>query len=176
VDRAFGALASRCEQTFVFGLSMGGCLALRLAEVHGSAVRGLVVVNPSLAPDTKLFLLAPVLKHVLRSLPGITSDIKKPDAHEIGYNRVPVRAAATLPQLWKATTPRLGDVTQPVLVYRSAVDHVVGPASMKVLLAALPKDQVTVRECADSYHVATLDNDAETIFEGSVKFVQHHAG
>ena len=32
VDAAFGALASWCEQTFVFGLSMGGCLALRLAE------------------------------------------------------------------------------------------------------------------------------------------------
>ena len=31
VDRAFGTLAGRCEQTFVFGLSMGGCLALRLA-------------------------------------------------------------------------------------------------------------------------------------------------
>ena len=71
VDLAFGALAKRCEQTFVFGLSMGGCLALRLAEVHGREVRGLVLVNPSLAPDTKLFLLAPVLKHLLRSLPGI---------------------------------------------------------------------------------------------------------
>jgi len=117
-----------------------------------------------------------VLKHVLRSLPGVASDIKKPDAHEIGYDRVPVRAAATLPRLWEATTRRLGDVTQPVLVYRSTVDHVVGPASMKVLLAGLPADQVTVRECADSYHVATLDNDAETIFEGSVKFVQDHAG
>ena len=70
----------------------------------------------------------------------------------------------------------LGDVTQPVLVYRSAIDHVVGPASMEVLLAGLPKEQVTVRECADSYHVATLDNDAEAIFEGSVKFVQDHAG
>src|ERR1700752_3888325 len=58
LDRAFGALASRCEQAFVFGLSMGGCLALRLAEVHGSAVRGLVVVNPSLAPDTRLFLFS----------------------------------------------------------------------------------------------------------------------
>ena len=32
-----------------------------------------------------------------------------------------------------------------------------------------------MRECAESYHVATLDNDAETIFEGSVKFVQDHA-
>jgi carboxylesterase len=176
VDRAFAVLAERCEQTFVFGLSMGGCLALRLAEVHGSAVRGVVVVNPSLAPDTKLFLLAPALKHVLRSLPGIASDIKKPGAQEIGYNRVPVRAAATLPKLWEATSRQLADITQPVLVYRSAVDHVVGPASMKVLLAGLPKDRVTVRDLPDSYHVATLDNDATTIFEGSAKFVADHVG
>jgi carboxylesterase len=63
-----------------------------------------------------------------------------------------------------------------VLVYRSTTDHVVGPASMKVLLAGLAGGQVTVRECADSYHVATLDNDAQAIFEGSLKFVQEHAG
>jgi carboxylesterase len=176
VDKAFGLLASRCEQTFVFGLSMGGCLALRLAEVHGGAVRGVVLVNPSLAPDTKLFLLAPVLKHVNRSLPGIASDIKKPGGRELGYDRVPVRAAATLPQLWKVTTRHLRDVTQPVLAFRSAVDHVVGPASMRVLLEGLPADQVTVRECPESYHVATLDNDAAAIFEGSVKFVREHAG
>ena len=175
VDAAFGRLASQCEQAFVFGLSMGGCLALRVAETRGAAVRGLVLVNPSLAPDTRLFLLAPVLKYVLRSLPGIASDIKKPDEHEVGYDRVPVRAAATLPQLWKMTTSHLGDVTQPVLVFRSDVDHVVGPASMRVLLVGLPDSQVTVRACAESYHVATLDNDAAAIFEGSLKFVQDHA-
>src|SRR5207237_6268810 len=55
VDAAFGRLASRCEQVFVFGLSMGGCLALRGAETRGAAVRGLVLVNPALAPDTKRF-------------------------------------------------------------------------------------------------------------------------
>jgi carboxylesterase len=174
VDVAFGALAKRCEQTFVFGISMGGCLALRLAETHGSAVRGLVLVNPSLAPDTKLFLLTPVLKHVLRSVPGIASDIKKPGTTEVGYTRVPIRAAATLPELWGITVKHLDEVTQPVLVYRSTTDHVVGPASMRALLAGLPEGQVTVRECADSYHVATLDNDAETIFAGSLEFVQAH--
>jgi carboxylesterase len=172
VDAAFGRLASRCEQVFVFGLSMGGCLALRVAETRGAAVRGLVLVNPSLAPDTKLFLLAPVLKHLIRSLPGIASDIKKPGVHELGYDRVPVRAAATLPKLWNETVRNLSQVTQPVLVYRSSTDHVVGPASMRALLARLPEGQVTVRECADSYHVATLDNDAEAIFEGSVTFMQ----
>jgi carboxylesterase len=176
VDAAFGALARRCEQVYVFGLSMGGCLALRLAETHGRAVRGLVLVNPSLAPDTKLFLLAPVLKQLVRSLPGIASDIKKPGARETGYDRVPVRAAATLPKLWGTTVRRLGEVTQPVLVYRSTIDHVVGPASMRVLLAGVPEGLVTVRDCADSYHVATLDNDARAIFEGSVKFIRDHAG
>jgi len=176
VDAAFGRLASRCDQIFVFGLSMGACLALRLAETRGAAVRGLVLVNPSLAPDTRLFLLAPVLKHVMRSLPGIASDIKKPGAREIGYDGLPVRAAATLPKLWSTTVRHLGEVAQPVLVYHSTVDHVVGPASMRALLAGLPGGQVTVRECADSYHVATLDNDADAIFEGSLKFVQDLAG
>ena len=176
VNAAFGQLAGRCEQTFVFGLSMGACLALRLAQAHGGAVRGLVLVNPSLAPDTRLFLLAPVLKHVLRSLPGIASDIKKPGAREVGYDRVPVRAAATLPKLWSTTVRNLGEVAQPVLVYRSTVDHVVGPASMRALLAGLPGGQVTVRDCADSYHVATLDNDARAIFEGSLNFVKDLAG
>ena len=176
VDAALGSLAARCDQIFVFGLSMGGCLALRLAEVHGREVngrpvRGLVLVNPSLAPDTKLFLLAPVLKHVVRSLPGIASDIKKPGAAELGYRRVPVRAAAELPGLWRITARHLGEVTQPVLVYRSTIDHVVGPASMPVLLRALPESQVTVRPLPDSYHVAPLDNDAQSIFEGSAKFI-----
>src|SRR5579859_1597274 len=175
VDRAFGALASQCEQTFVFGLSMGGCLALRLAEVHGRAVHGLVLVNPSLAPDTRLFLLAPVLKYLVKSLPGIASDIAKPGVTELGYTKVPVRAAATLPELWRTTTRQLSAVTQPVLVYRSKTDHVVGPASMSVLRNALPSDHVTIRELSDSYHVATLDYDAATIFEGSVKFIRQHS-
>ncbi len=180
VDRALGALSGRCEQIFLAGISMGACLALRLAEEHGARVnqtpiRGLVLVNPSLAPDTKLFLLAPVLKHVIRSLPGIASNVKKPGVDEGGYGRVPVRSAATLPGLWRGTASRLSDITQPVLVYRSTVDHVVGPASMPVLTKALPESQLTVVPLPDSYHVATLDNDAQTIFEGSVEFIKEHA-
>ncbi len=46
------------------------------------------------------------------------------------------------------------------------------PAGTKLELTLKRGD----RELADSYHVATLDNDAEAIFEGSLKFVQDHAG
>jgi carboxylesterase len=175
VDRGYEDLRGHSGEIFVMGLSLGGCLALRMAELRGSAVSGLVLVNPSLAPDTKIFMLAPLLKLVVPSLKGVGSDIKKADVRELAYDRVPVRAAATLPALWRLTQSRLSEVTQPVLVYRSTVDHVVGPASLRVLRAALPADQLTVRDLPDSYHVATLDNDAQTIFAGSLEFVRSHS-
>ena len=175
VNRAFEELRGSSDEIFIMGLSMGGCLALRLAELHGTAVSGLVLVNPSVAADTRLFMLAPLLKLVVPSLPGIASDIKKEGAAEAGYNRIPVKAAATLPGLWRVTREHLGDLTQPVLVYRSAVDHVVGPASMKVLRGALPGRQLEVRPLANSYHVATLDNDAGVIFTGSLEFIRAHS-
>jgi carboxylesterase len=175
VDRAFNDLQGRCDEMFVMGLSMGGCLALRLAETRGSAVRGLVLVNPSITADNKLILLAPVVKLFVRSLKGIASDIAKPGAREVGYDRVPVRAAATLPGLWRATQRHLGDLTQPILAYHSVTDHVVGPASMKLLRDAVPAGQLEVRDLPGSYHVATLDHDAETIFAGSLEFVGLHS-
>jgi len=176
VDRAFQELRAWSDEIFVMGLSMGGCLALRLAERHGPAVRGLVLVNPSITADTRLFALAPVLKLVVPSLKGIASDIKKEQASELGYSRVPVKAAATLPRLWRVTQQHLGELTQPVLSYQSTTDHVVGPASLALLRQALPAGQLEVRELADSYHVATLDNDAEVIFTGSLEFVRAHSG
>jgi len=172
VDRSFDELRARTDEIFVMGLSMGGCLALRLAELRGPAISGLVLVNPSVTADTRLFMLAPVLKFVVPSLKGITSDIKKDEVSEVGYQRIPVKAAATLPGLWRATQAQLGDVNQPVLVYHSTVDHVVGPASLRVLRAALPEERLEVRECPDSFHVATLDNDAQAIFAGSLEFVR----
>ena len=46
VDRELRALRERCDQVFVFGLSMGGALALRLAALHGDGVSGVVRRQP----------------------------------------------------------------------------------------------------------------------------------
>ena len=76
-SHAFSELSGRCSQVFVAGISMGGCLALRLAETQGSLVSGLILVNPSLAADSPVIALAPALKHVLKSVKSIGGDIKK---------------------------------------------------------------------------------------------------
>jgi carboxylesterase len=172
-ERAFSELSARCDRVFVAGISMGGCLAFRLAQTQRDRVSGLVVVNPSLAGDNPLIPFTPVLKFVIKAIPSIGGDIKKPGVQEGANKKTPVASVATLPAMWKTTAAELASVTQPVLVYRSAVDHVVGPPSMKVLTGALPGAEV--RMLANSYHVATLDNDAPEIFDGTLAFIQKHS-
>ena len=175
IDRAYEELRGPAGEIFVMGLSMGATLALRLAELRGDGVAGLVLVNPSLTADTALARLAPLFGRVVPSVKGIGSDIKKDGAQELAYDRIPGPAAASLGALWKLTRQRLGNVSQPVLVYRSTADHVVGPASLQILRETLPAGQLTIRELGNSYHVATLDNDADEIFAGSLEFVRAHS-
>jgi carboxylesterase len=175
VSRAFDELTSDCDQVYVTGLSMGGCLALRLAEERGDDVAGLVLVNPSVASADRRLVIVPLLKHLVRSVDGIASDIKKPGAVENGYDRVPVRALDSLRRLWSVTAGDLGRVTSPLLLFRSRVDHVVDPSSSRLILQRVRSTDVRERVLDDSFHVATLDNDAPTIFAESAAFIAEHA-
>ena len=60
----------------------------------------------------------------------------------------------------------------PVLLLRSRVDHVVEPENSRVLLAEISSTDVTDIVLERSYHVATLDHDAELIFTSSVEFIE----
>ena len=175
LERAFDGLRDRCERVFAMGLSMGGTLALRLAEERGQQVAGLVLVNASLASDRTDVKLLPLLSRVVPSLPGIAGDIKRPGVTELAYPRVPLAALASLRGAWPVVRRDLSRITCPVLVYRSAVDHVVEPVSGRVLLEGLAGGPVEERVLHDSFHVATLDNDAPAIFEGSLDFVRRPA-
>lgn len=172
LEGALTQLRSRTEQVFVGGLSMGGTLAIRLAEQRGADVAGLVLVNPSLATERWDVKLLPVLSRVLGSRPGVANDIKKPGARELAYDRVPLKAALSLQELWATTRADLGTVDQPVLTFRSPQDHVVEPLSGRLLLEGISSTDVEERLLPDSYHVATLDNDAEAIFTGSVDWIR----
>jgi carboxylesterase len=172
VDQAFEGLRSRYTSTFVFGLSMGGTLALRLAQRHGPDVAGLVLVNPSVLTLRKDAVFLPVLSRILPSMPGISNDIRKPGATELAYRRLPLRAAASLSKLWQVVRGDLDRIDQPVLLLRSAEDHVVEPVNARTVLAGVRSTDKREVVLPDSYHVATLDNDADMIFSSSVEFAQ----
>ncbi len=171
VDAAFAEVAERCRHVFVAGLSMGGALALRLAEQHGEAVRGIVVVNPAVRLDDPRLRALPVLRRVVPCLPGIGSDIKRDGVRELAYDRLPLNALYSSLQLYSTVVAELPRVGQPLLLLRSRNDHVVPSSSSALVLDRVSSGDVTEVVCENSYHVATLDNDAPMIFEQSLKFI-----
>jgi esterase/lipase len=176
VGAAFDALARDCDRVVVAGLSMGGTLAIRLAEQRPDDVAALVLVNPSLLTQRLDAKLLPLIARLTPSWAPIASDIKKPGVTELAYPKLPTRAVLALRRLWAVTRADLARVTAPVLLFRSVTDHVVEPASGSVLLAGVGSTDVTEVLLEDSYHVATLDNDAPAIFTGSVDWIRARVG
>lgn len=172
VSSALAELRGRCRAVVVCGLSMGGTLTLRLAELHPEAISGIVLVNPSILSLRRDLTFLPVLKYLVPSLKGIASDIADPAATEDGYDRTPLKALDSLRRAWKVVRADLGSVRTPVLLMHSATDHVVEPENSRVLLSGISSTDVTEVVLERSYHVATLDFDAPEIFSRSMDFIE----
>ncbi|MFE9770261.1 alpha/beta hydrolase [Streptomyces sp. NPDC005931] len=175
VDRELRLLRERCARVFVGGLSMGGALALRLAARHGDAVSGVVVVNPANRVHGLAAHALPVVRHLVPATKGIASDIARPSVTELGYDRVPLHAAHSLRAFLGLVDSELPRVTQPLLLLRSPRDHVVPPADSARILGRVSSADVTEVLLEHSHHVATLDYDAERIFEESTAFIRRLA-
>lgn len=171
-DRNLRELQSRCSHVFVMGLSMGGSLTLRLAEQHGDAIRGIVLVNPAVHSERWDRHLLPLLQRFIPSFPGISNDIAKPGQDEGAYDVIPLKAAHSMSFLWKAIKEDIAKVTQPLLLFRSVQDHVVEPSNAEYILTHVSSTDATEVLLRDSYHVATLDHDAAIIERDSIAFVR----
>jgi carboxylesterase len=170
MDAAYLELDAECDHVFSAGISMGGALALRIAATR--PVAGAILVNPALVIDDPRAPLAGILKLVLKSTPSIGNDILKPGIDEGAYARTPVAAAHELNRMFKDTRRLLPRITAPVQVFRSTVDHVVSDSSIEALRSGLTRAPLQLTKLENSYHVATLDNDAGQIFSGSVDFIR----
>jgi carboxylesterase len=165
------AMLAEHDAVVVGGLSMGGALVLQLAADRADDVAGVMVVNPAIATKRLDVRLLPLLKHLVGSFPGIANDIKKPGVEEHGYTRTPLKAIHSLIQAWKPLVEDLPKVKAPLIYFRSTVDRVVDEASEPIIRDRVSSTDVTMVPLEDSYHVATLDNDAPTIFERSAEFM-----
>ncbi|MGI9157694.1 MAG: alpha/beta hydrolase [Marmoricola sp.] len=176
LEREFETLRARTDTVVVGGLSMGGGLALWLAANHPAEVAGVVLVNAAVSSQNRQLLVVPLLKWVLRGMPAIGGDIKKQGVTEHAYDKTPLKALHSMMRGWKQVRADLPEVTAPVLIFRSAVDHVVDEQSTRDVQAGVSSRDVVERVLGNSYHVATLDNDAQQIFEESAAFIARVAG
>ncbi|MFF5793655.1 alpha/beta hydrolase [Paeniglutamicibacter sp. NPDC012692] len=169
VERAYEALAAKHSRVYVAGMSMGGALALHLAATHSPA--GLALINPGLTIESPVVKFTGVLRFFLPSIKSIANDIAKPGGDEHAYSRTPIGGVHQLRKLFKAATQGLPKITSPIIVFRSDQDHVVPESSIEVLRSGLNENlPVQIRRLERSYHVATLDYEADEIFNESIEF------
>jgi carboxylesterase len=170
VEAHFQALAARCDRVLVAGLSMGGALTCWLAERHPH-LPGIVLVNPLVQPPAVELLEGgqALLDAGVDTIDAIGSDIKKVGPVEAAYPGTPLAAGLSLFGAVADVEAHLGDIHCPVLLFSSREDHVVDPVNGDVLEATVsgPVERIMLE---DSYHVATLDNDAPLLEAKAVEF------
>jgi carboxylesterase len=167
---ALDALGAKCQTVVGVGLSMGGALVLHLAAKHPEKLRGVVAINalvrrPELA-------LSPFLRLFTRTVKGVGNDIKKPGQDEMVYDRIPLKGVNELGKLLRTTERELPSMTLPLLVFSSPEDHTVKPMNSRLVMKKAGSPRKELVTLGNSYHVATLDYDAETIFEGTLEFAR----
>ena len=128
VERAYAWLRDRTDEVFVAGLSMGGTLALWLAE-HHPEVAGLVSVNGVLRHPRERTMRILGLIGVPRWAKAIGNDTNLPGVDEEAYDRIPVRSTRQLALLLADVRMGLSLIRCPALLFSSVVDHVVPPSN-----------------------------------------------
>lgn len=178
VEQACDDAASRYDHVVLVGLSMGGTLCLDVGARRD--VAGVVSINAVLLDRGGILpKLAGIVQHLVKMLPPSALDMAENDikrgGDEQAYDRVPAKAAYSLGQALPRVRAQLAQLTAPTLVCWSTEDHTVPPQNSRWLAEALPGDTRTL-ELADSYHVATLDNDQSLLFDAIADFVAEVTG
>jgi carboxylesterase len=161
-------LAARCSTVVPVGLSMGASMVLHLSARHPEKMAGVVAINPDLRRPE--LVLAPAVRFVMRTSKGVANDIKKPGQDEMAYDRIPLRAAGQLGAMYRTVEKELGAVRAPLLLFTSPEDHVVKKGASRFVFDHVGSPRKERVMLTNSYHVATLDFDAETIFERTLAF------
>ena len=175
VEDQFDEMNKTCDKVFICGLSMGGGTVLNFAINRSDEIAGIILVNPMIhvafvGPEVAFFL-----SRFQKLRKSVGDDIKKPGVTEYGYDALPTRGVVQLLRMLKKTRACLGDVTAPLQLFHSVDDHTLPVSNTEIIYSKIGSTDKQRIELTNSYHVATLDYDAEIIFENSRLFIHSHS-
>lgn len=172
VEKSFLQLKQSCDRVFIAGFSMGAALALRLCQIRGAEVEGLIVLNPSVH-DRRWFLkFVPIIKYLIPSVAKGPTDIAAANSVVHAYNRTPLKALDSLRQLWQVVERDLYLIDLPIMVAYSINDHAVDPENAITVIDNV--FSVDIREVVfeNSFHNVALDFDLEKLNIESKIFIE----
>lgn len=175
VEAGFAKVAQGRRKVFIVALSFGAALGLDFAARHPDDVAGIVTLSGLVYTRDPRRFLAPVIRRLTASLPGIGNDIADAGAAEIAYDRLPTGAAHQMLLFIRRARAALPNVHCPILVIHSKSDHTVHPGNARVIFDTVASEDKEVVWLDNSYHVITLDVDKQEVFERTYDFIKQRA-
>ena len=192
VEAAHDRLRETCDVIIAGGLSMGGILALHLAQTRPEGVQGLVLYAPTLKLDGWAMPWYARIINYIRPTPiplefdlpehepyGIKDErvralvvgaMQSGNSSEAGVFSTPLRSFANFNALVAQVKRRLGVVMQPTLIVHPRDDDMASLKNAHILQAKLG-GLVDTLILDDSYHIVTLDQQRHLVIERTKSFV-----
>jgi carboxylesterase len=184
VEEAHDKLSAHCDIVLAGGLSMGGILALHLAQNRPARVHGLLLFAPTLKLDGWSMPWHSVFLQYVRPLPVrlefdlaerdpyglkdervrrlVVSSMQSGDSGAAGAFSTPMRSFANFNSLVAAVKPNLGKVRQPALIVHPREDDIASLRNAQYLQAHLG-GLVDTLVLDNSYHMVTLDQQRHIV-------------
>ena len=180
--KAMAQIRGMCETVFVAGLSMGGLQTLHLAT-HEKDVAGFITyAAPVYVRNWKLSLFEPIMRNtplmkVYRYDKGIGDDIKNKEAikDHVSFKRTPTACALSIVDYMNHVRDDLAEITAPILIMQAREDHTVHPGNADVIYKGVSSQVKEIVWFDNSYHVITVDNDKQAVFEKTHEFIKKHS-
>jgi carboxylesterase len=174
--KEFHRLRETCDSVFIVGMSMGGLLALAIAEEE--SVDALVVIGTPLALSTPFAWLIPLAKY-LRPMPAKSrgSDIRDPAARarHVSYRVMPLNSVHELQRLQRRVRPRLSRITAPILVAHGVHDQTASPQDAVEIRDSVSSEVREYLLLAASGHIVPVDFDGPALAQAVTEFLARHA-
>lgn len=167
-----GALRERFDRVAVVGLSMGGLLALALAQ--SARVDALVVVGTPLELPRPVRWTVPWLKRLWpMSTKRGGSDIRDAAARarHPSYDVMPLHSVHELMRLQRRVRGGLSAIRAPILVAHGAHDRTADPADARRIFDAVSSEVREHYVCAASAHVVPVDHDGAELGRRTAEFI-----
>jgi carboxylesterase len=171
VDDALKELASKVDEIFIAGFSMGGALALRLAEIYPELISGLLLLNPTIYDNHIRMTLAKVLAPFIPSIKSEGTDVAKPNALITSQQRLSLHAANSLHKFRHIVRKDLSIINMPIKLFLSRQDHVVPPSNGLLVANSVNSEHIEITYFELSYHVVALDYEADQLVQESIEFL-----
>lgn len=173
--RALADLSATHDEVFVVGLSFGVAVGVDLISHNPDRVAGFVALASFVWTGDPRARLAPIIRRLTKSLPGVGNDIADPQGVEIAYTRLPTAATSAMLRFCRHARAELSEVRCPALVIHSRNDHTASPRNAEIVSAEIGSSEVEMVWLERSYHVITLDYDRRDVFEKTFDFIKEHS-